>query len=220
MDLWNNPANENSVTFDDGSCNYHSSSYYCQSLKTTTTTTTTAKVLLGKIFNNLGPFGSSNTGYSIGDIWKTHIFPIKTGLPSGTLVTPNTMYFRLGTSEKFNSVCKIGSGLSPGNKDIVGSIDGIWLGKNWRGNDMGSGIVSRTTIAGQTDMFWQCKFDGQVKVGDGGKLWMYFKVIGGANNERKDIGPSTFTDSYYQNGYERTVNRGVASWSSFYFSLK
>jgi len=41
MDLWQNPSTENAVTFDDGNCNKHSRSYYCQSLKTTTTTTTT-----------------------------------------------------------------------------------------------------------------------------------------------------------------------------------
>jgi len=43
LDLWHKPANENSVTFDDGNCNFHARSYYCQSLKTTTTTTTTPK---------------------------------------------------------------------------------------------------------------------------------------------------------------------------------
>jgi hypothetical protein len=30
LDLWQTPANENSVTFNDGSCNYHSNAYYCQ----------------------------------------------------------------------------------------------------------------------------------------------------------------------------------------------
>jgi len=43
LDLWHAPANENSVVFDDGNCNFHARSYYCQSLKTTTTTTTTPK---------------------------------------------------------------------------------------------------------------------------------------------------------------------------------
>merc|ERR1719420_778091 len=32
-------ANEDSIDFDDDGCNVHSSSYYCQSVKTTTTTT-------------------------------------------------------------------------------------------------------------------------------------------------------------------------------------
>merc|ERR1719482_1739150 len=41
LDLMSNPENENSITFDDVSCNAHSRSYYCQSIKTTTTTTTT-----------------------------------------------------------------------------------------------------------------------------------------------------------------------------------
>jgi len=41
LNLWDSPSTENSVTFDDGNCNFHSRSYYCQSLKTTTTTTTT-----------------------------------------------------------------------------------------------------------------------------------------------------------------------------------
>jgi len=201
MNLWNNPANENSVTFDDGNCNYHSSSYYCQSLKTTTTTTTTAKVLISKIFNNLNG-GSTKHTSSITSSWATHIFPIKTGLPSGTLVTPGTMYYRLGTSSKFTSNCKIGSGMSSGNKDLVGSIGAT------------STTISKTTIAGQTDNFYQCKFGGQVKVGSGGKLWLYFKYTGGSGNHRKDIGPSTFTDSYYQKGFSRT------GLTSFYFSLK
>jgi len=33
LDLWHNPANENSVTWNDGRCNYHSNSYYCQKAK-------------------------------------------------------------------------------------------------------------------------------------------------------------------------------------------
>jgi hypothetical protein len=43
MDLWSKPSNENSITIDDGNCNFHARSYYCQSFKTTTTTTTTTK---------------------------------------------------------------------------------------------------------------------------------------------------------------------------------
>merc|ERR1719409_494237 len=35
LDLWQNPANENSVTWNDGSCSYHSRSYYCQTAKGT-----------------------------------------------------------------------------------------------------------------------------------------------------------------------------------------
>ena len=112
------------MTIDDGNCNFHSSSYYCQSLKTTTTTTTTPKVLISKVFNNLNG-GSTKHTSSISSGWATHIFPIKTGLPSGTLVTPGTMYYRLGTSSVFNSVCKIGSGMSSGNKDIPMSYG--WL---------------------------------------------------------------------------------------------
>jgi len=30
LDLWRSPANENSVTWNDGNCNYHADSYYCQ----------------------------------------------------------------------------------------------------------------------------------------------------------------------------------------------
>merc|ERR1719482_1815966 len=30
LDLWHNPANANSVTWNDGSCSYHAKSYYCQ----------------------------------------------------------------------------------------------------------------------------------------------------------------------------------------------
>jgi hypothetical protein len=30
LDLWKTPRNENDVTFNDGRCNYHSKSYYCQ----------------------------------------------------------------------------------------------------------------------------------------------------------------------------------------------
>jgi len=30
LDLWRTPANENSVTWNDGRCNYHANSYYCQ----------------------------------------------------------------------------------------------------------------------------------------------------------------------------------------------
>jgi len=33
MDLWHTPRNENYVTFNDGRCNYHSKSYYCQPFK-------------------------------------------------------------------------------------------------------------------------------------------------------------------------------------------
>jgi len=33
LDLWRTPTNENSVTWNDGNCNYHSKSYYCQSAK-------------------------------------------------------------------------------------------------------------------------------------------------------------------------------------------
>jgi len=33
LDLWRNPANENSVTWNDGRCNYHANSYYCQLAK-------------------------------------------------------------------------------------------------------------------------------------------------------------------------------------------
>jgi len=33
LDLWHNPPNENSVTWNDGNCNYHAKSYYCQSVK-------------------------------------------------------------------------------------------------------------------------------------------------------------------------------------------
>jgi hypothetical protein len=33
LDLWHNPVNENSVTFNDGRCNYRSKSYYCQAAK-------------------------------------------------------------------------------------------------------------------------------------------------------------------------------------------
>jgi len=32
LDLWHNPPNENSVTWNDGNCNYHSKSYYCQTV--------------------------------------------------------------------------------------------------------------------------------------------------------------------------------------------
>jgi hypothetical protein len=30
LDLWRTPANENSITWNDGRCNYRSKSYYCQ----------------------------------------------------------------------------------------------------------------------------------------------------------------------------------------------
>lgn len=33
LDLWHTPANENSVTWNDGNCNYHANSYYCQLVK-------------------------------------------------------------------------------------------------------------------------------------------------------------------------------------------
>jgi len=33
LDLWHTPPNENSVTWNDGNCNYHSNSYYCQTAK-------------------------------------------------------------------------------------------------------------------------------------------------------------------------------------------
>jgi hypothetical protein len=33
LDLWQTPANSNSVTWNDGSCSYHSKSYYCQVVK-------------------------------------------------------------------------------------------------------------------------------------------------------------------------------------------
>jgi len=41
LNLFGTPENENSIVFDDDSCNVHSRSYYCQSLRTTTTTTVT-----------------------------------------------------------------------------------------------------------------------------------------------------------------------------------
>jgi len=57
MDLWGKPANENSLAFDDGNCNFHSRSYYCQSLKTTTTTTTTTpKPKAGKELKYMSSF--------------------------------------------------------------------------------------------------------------------------------------------------------------------
>jgi len=37
LDLWHAPKNENSVTFNDGSCGYHSKSYYCQPIILSTT---------------------------------------------------------------------------------------------------------------------------------------------------------------------------------------
>jgi hypothetical protein len=33
LDLWHNPRNANKITFNDGSCSYHSKSYYCQASK-------------------------------------------------------------------------------------------------------------------------------------------------------------------------------------------
>jgi len=33
LDLWRVPSNENAVTWNDGNCNYHSKSYYCQKVK-------------------------------------------------------------------------------------------------------------------------------------------------------------------------------------------
>lgn len=33
MDLWHKPASEDKITFNDGNCNYHSRSYYCQEAK-------------------------------------------------------------------------------------------------------------------------------------------------------------------------------------------
>jgi len=36
LDLWHNPKNENSVTWNDGSCSYHAKSYYCQLLSVST----------------------------------------------------------------------------------------------------------------------------------------------------------------------------------------
>jgi len=33
LDLWKIPANENDITFNDGKCNYHSTSYYCQPVR-------------------------------------------------------------------------------------------------------------------------------------------------------------------------------------------
>merc|ERR1740130_171545 len=33
MDLWKTPVSESSVTFNDGNCNYHADSYYCQPVK-------------------------------------------------------------------------------------------------------------------------------------------------------------------------------------------
>jgi hypothetical protein len=41
LDLWQTPVNENSVTFNDGRCHYHSKSYYCQKAVPKKTTTTT-----------------------------------------------------------------------------------------------------------------------------------------------------------------------------------
>merc|ERR1719269_350129 len=41
LNLGEAPATEDSITFDDGKCMYHSRSYYCQSLITSSTTTTT-----------------------------------------------------------------------------------------------------------------------------------------------------------------------------------
>jgi len=37
LDLWHTPKNENSVTWNDGSCNYHAKSYYCQLQAVSTT---------------------------------------------------------------------------------------------------------------------------------------------------------------------------------------
>merc|ERR1719473_592256 len=37
LDLWHNPKNENSVTWNDGSCSYHAKSYYCQLMSVSTT---------------------------------------------------------------------------------------------------------------------------------------------------------------------------------------
>jgi hypothetical protein len=36
LDLWHAPKNENSVTWNDGNCNYHAKSYYCQLLQVST----------------------------------------------------------------------------------------------------------------------------------------------------------------------------------------
>merc|ERR1719183_662688 len=50
MDLWKAdvPTHEDSITFDDGSCSYHSKSYYCQTAKMTTSTTTTVQAITTK----------------------------------------------------------------------------------------------------------------------------------------------------------------------------
>jgi len=42
LDLWQSPANENAVTWNDGSCSYHSKSYYCQNVKKAAPVTSTA----------------------------------------------------------------------------------------------------------------------------------------------------------------------------------
>merc|ERR1719162_2041361 len=42
LDLWRAPVNENSITWNDGSCSYHSKSYYCQNVKKVTAVTSTA----------------------------------------------------------------------------------------------------------------------------------------------------------------------------------
>jgi hypothetical protein len=42
LDLWHSPPNENSVTWNDGSCSYHSKSYYCQLAKVKKPKTTTS----------------------------------------------------------------------------------------------------------------------------------------------------------------------------------
>jgi len=66
LDLWQNPSSENAITFDDDNCNYHSRSYYCQSLKTTTTTTTTTPTTTTKTTTTLPTVAFTTNG----DIFK------------------------------------------------------------------------------------------------------------------------------------------------------
>merc|ERR1719487_226309 len=80
LDILGHPENENTITFDDDTCNVHSRSYYCQSLKTTTTTTVA-------VAPAPAPVADTATATWESDGRKVHLFKTAKGVDLRTQTT-------------------------------------------------------------------------------------------------------------------------------------
>ena len=162
-------------------------------------TTASPTMSMSVFLDNLAG-GSSSHPSDIVAGYNYHLFNIFTGL-TGPILFGN-FYFRVLGPDSLTTRTRLGSN----------GADSSYYGVNSPYIEATSCAVSYLTILGETDNFLACDFGRQtLDVPSDGTLWLSIQLLSGSN-QVKDVGPSTYTNARYQEGYSRPGYASFALW--------